>query len=115
MRSHLGLLPPEIVTVVTELGTRLLASELPIDFDAVPVGPAVPGSRFPLQDGQTRDSASSQALSREQADLDLSLVKPASVRRSVVYRKAVPKVAAFLLTEVVGERLAAMNVQVVHD
>jgi len=40
----------ERVTRVVELGTRLLTGELPVDFDAVPVDPAVPGSRFPLQD-----------------------------------------------------------------
>jgi hypothetical protein len=96
-----------------ELSARLLAGEPPVDFDTVPVDLAAPGPRFQFQDGQAWDSAPSQTLPGEQADLDLCMVQPASVRRSVVNREAVPEIAALLLPEVIGESLTAMNIQVV--
>lgn len=71
--------------------------------------------RFPLQCRQIRDSPSPETLPREQSDFDLSLIEPASVSRRVVYREAVPDLIADLLTEQFGQRLAAVDVEIVHN
>jgi hypothetical protein len=44
-----------------------------VDFDPVAIHPAIPGVSFPAQ-----NSSFAEALPREEADFDFSLVEPAS-------------------------------------
>src|ERR1039458_10450655 len=53
-----------------------LARELPVDGDTVSVHFPVPCPCFPLELSERRDSPLAQALTGEQADLDLRLVQP---------------------------------------
>jgi hypothetical protein len=75
----------------------------------------VPGARFAFQDAQRGGPSFSQALAAKHADLDLGLVQPTPLLGGVVDPQAAPKALAGFLAEVVGERLAAVDVQVVHD
>jgi hypothetical protein len=50
----------------------------------------VPCFRFMIQVGQGWDSTLPQALSAEQADLDLGLVQPAAVFGCAVHREPIP-------------------------
>jgi len=45
----LGLRPFETVVLITELAASSFAVELPVDFDAVAIPPAIPGSGFSTQ------------------------------------------------------------------
>ena len=55
------------------------------------------------------------ALTAEQADLDLGLVQPAAVLRCVVRSEPVPYPATDLLSEPVRECFAAVRTQVIQD
>ncbi len=68
-----------------------------------------------MQDGEGGDSSPGEALPGEKTDLDLGLIEPATVFWRVVDREAAPKLCPFFFSEVVRERLAAMDVQVIHD
>src|ERR1019366_4759060 len=108
LQSELGLRPCEFVPVVAELLACLLARELPVDGDTVAVHFPVPCSCLSLQLSERRDSPPAQALTGEQADLDLRLVQPAAVVRGVMHRETLPQQAADLLAEPVHQRLAIM-------
>ena len=45
----LGPRPLKLFPLITELAASGFAVELPVDFDAVAIHPAIPGSRFPTQ------------------------------------------------------------------
>jgi len=70
---------------------------------------------FSAQRLEIRDSSGTKALPREDADFDFRLIEPASVGGCVVNREAVPDLIANLHTEDVRQRLAAVDVEVVHD
>jgi hypothetical protein len=55
-----------------------------------------------------------QALPREQPDFDLRLIEPAPMRRRVVNCKSVPDLRAKLHAEQIGERLAAVDIEIVQ-
>ena len=80
----------------------------------MPIDLVVPGAGLPPQDAQGGNSALAQALLGKQADLDFRLVQPTPMLGRVMDREAVPDQAAPFLSEVVGEGLPAMDIQVIH-
>jgi len=100
---------------VFEQLSRFFTCEPPVDLRPFPVGRAIPGLGFLLQLRQIRDPARAQTLPRVHAEFDLRLVEPASVFGSVMDLQPIPKIAALFLAEVAGQRLAAMDIQVIHD
>ena len=100
---------------ITKHLSGFLTCESPVDLRPFLMGCARPTLGFPLQDLQIRNPPLAQALSRVQAELDLSLVEPASVFGRVVNGEPIPKISAFLLTEVIDQRLAAVDIEVIHD
>ena len=91
-----------------------LSREPPVDLGPLLVGLPVPGLGFPLQRLQIRNPSRAQTLPRVEAEFDLCLIEPTSVFRRVVYGEPVPDVSALLLAEIVGQRFAAVYVEVVH-
>ena len=81
---------------VAELAAGCLAVELPFDLDPSAIHPAIPESSFPTQILEVRDSSGTQALPREDAYFDFSLIEPASVSRRVVNGEPVPNFASDL-------------------
>jgi hypothetical protein len=63
--------PLELVLLIAELPAGILAAELPVDFRFCSVGLLVPGLCLALERGEIGNPALSEALAREQADLDL--------------------------------------------
>jgi hypothetical protein len=61
-----------------------------------------------LQLSERWDSSPAQALTGEQADLDLRLVQPTAVFGGVVHRETLPQQAADLFAEPIHQRLAVM-------
>jgi hypothetical protein len=51
----------------------------------------------------------------EETDFDLGLVQPTAVFGCVVDGEAVPKIPALFLSKMVGEGLAAVDIEMVHD
>ena len=80
----------------------------------MPIDLAVPSAGLASLDAQGGISALAQALPGKQADLDLRLIQPTPVLGRVMDREAIPDRAAHLLSEIVGEGLPAMDVQVIH-
>jgi hypothetical protein len=52
---------------------------LPVDFGAGVIHPPIPGADFAAQGGEVGDSAVAEALVREEADFDFSLVEPTAM------------------------------------
>lgn len=69
--------------------------------------------RLRVRDGSGRDSAPSQTLAAEQADLNLGLVQPTAISGCVVRSEPVPYPATDLLSEGVGEGITAVRTQVI--
>jgi hypothetical protein len=84
------------VFLIAELATSGFAVKLPVDLGASAIHPAIPRSSFPTQSLEVRDSSGAEALPREDADFDFSLIEPASVSRRVVNGEPVPDFAADL-------------------
>ena len=112
---QLGLLPRDVVSFVAELLACLSAGKPPVDSDPITVHSPAPGSGFPPQVAERRDSSRTQALPGEEADFDLCLIEPASVCRRVVDGEPVPQPASRLLAEPLHHRLAGVRTQIVHD
>ena len=93
----------------------MLSGEPPPDCEFVVVGAAIPGSGLAAQCGDIPNPSSSQALTSEDANLNLSLVEPTSMLRCVVNGKAIPQPSAHLFAEAIHQRFAGMGAQVVHD
>src|ERR1019366_5841549 len=93
----------------------LLSREPPVDPGPFPVGLSVPGLGFPLQRFQIRNPSLAQTLPRVQAEFNLCLIEPTSVLRGVMHAEPIPDVPTRLLAEVVGERFAAVYIEVVHN
>jgi len=110
----LVLRPRERVACITKLFACGFAVELPIDFDAGAVRPAIPRAAFPAERRPIGDSSLAEALPGKQADLDFRLVEPASVFGRVVHGEAVPESAAALLAVEAGQGLAAVDVEIIH-
>jgi hypothetical protein len=68
--------------------------ELTVDFDTVTVHSPVPGCHLLSQSFEIRDSPTAQTLPREDPDLDLRLIEPASVSRPVTDDEAIPDFVA---------------------
>jgi hypothetical protein len=115
MNFSVGLWPLERFAFVSKLATGGFAVELPVDFDAIPVHPPIPGSRFATQGVKIGDSAATQTLPAEEPDFNLRLIEPTSMLRGVVDREAVPDLGGHLSAENVAERLAVMDIHVIHD
>ena len=103
------------VSFYSRLAPGFPAIELPVDFDSCAIHSAVPGTRFPAQRLQVRDSSGAEALTRQDADFDFGLVQPASVSWRVVNGETVPDFAADVVPEQVCQGFGAMNVEVVQD
>src|SRR3989475_5620245 len=99
---------------VLEHLSGLLPREPPVDLRPALVGPTIPSLGLPLQLSQIRNPAFTQTLTRVQAEFDFRLIEPASVFGGVVHGEPVPNVSALLLAEVIGQRFAAVYVEVVH-
>ena len=112
---QLVLRPLERVPFVAEFASGGSAVEPPVDLDAVAVHAAIPCPAFPAQRLEIRDSSGAKALPREDADFDFRLVEPASVGRGIVNRESVPDFIANLRSEDVRQRLATVDVEVIHD
>jgi hypothetical protein len=69
--------------LAVELSSGLSAVESPVDFHPAAIGAPVPCPGFSGQTGQVCDPALPQTLAGEQTDLDLRLVQPAAVLRTV--------------------------------
>ena len=110
-----GSLAPAAGRLVLEQLPGLLSREPPVDPGPLLVGPPVPGLGLPLQRFQIRNPSRAQTLPRVQAEFDLRLIEPTSVFRCVVDAEQVPDIPALLLAEMVGQRFAAVYVEVVHD
>lgn len=78
------------------------------------VGIAVPGADFLVEGLQVWNTPCAQTLSRKHTDFDLGLVKPASMLGRIVNGESVLDFATSLLAKQVGQRLAAVNVQIVQ-
>ena len=89
-----GLRPPERVIFVAKLATSRFPVKLPVDPCASAIHPAIPGSSFPTQSLEVRDFSGAEALPREDAEFDFSLIEPASQSRCVVNGEPVPDLAA---------------------
>ena len=100
--AELVLRPLEGIPFVTKLATGLLSIKLPVDLDPFPVNLPIPGAGFPPQPLQMGYSPVAEALSREDSDLDLRLIKPTAVFGCVVDGEAVPDFATHLLPIEVG-------------
>jgi hypothetical protein len=90
------------------------AIEPPGDFDAITIHPPIPGSRFPAQGLQIGDSSVTQTLPGEDPDFDLRLIEPTSVSRRVMDRESLPDFRSHFGAVDIGQRLPAMDVEVVH-
>jgi hypothetical protein len=99
---------------MAELATSGFAVKLPGDLGASAIDPAIPGSSFPSQSREVRDSSGAGALPQADADFDFNLIEPASVSRRVVHGEPVPDFAPGLGAVPVRQGLAAMRIQVVH-
>jgi len=75
----------------------------------------MPGLGLASQCGDIPNPSLSKALATEDANLNLSLVEPASMLRCVVNGKTIPQPSARHFTEAIHQRLAGMRAQVVHD
>ena len=93
----------------------LLSREPPVDLGPFLIGLPVPGLGFPLQRCQIRNPPRAQTLPREHAEFDLRLIEPTSVFRRVVHAEPIPDIPALLLAEAIGQRFAAVYIEVVHD
>ncbi len=111
--AALGLRPLERV-LIAELLAGGLAVELPVDLDTSAIAPPVPSLGLAFQHGEGWAPAAAETTAGEPADGNFSLVQPTSVLWGVVQRKAAPDSSAALGTIVIGERLGAVEVQVVH-
>ena len=69
---------------------------------------------MPSQDAQGGNSAPAQALPGKQADFDLRLVQPATLLGRVMNGEAIPDSTAPLLSQIVGERLPTVNVEIIQ-
>src|SRR5438034_9266654 len=99
---------------VLEHLSGLLPREPPVDLRPALVGPTIPSLGLPLQLSQIRNPAFTQTLTRVQAEFDFRSIEPASVFWGVVHGEPVPNVSALLPAEVIGQRFAAVYVEVVH-
>ena len=79
------------------------------------VGATIPGFGLAAQCGNIADPAFPQALAAEEADLDLSLVQPASMFGRVMHSKTIPQPSTIRFAETVNQRLASVGAQVVYD
>ena len=113
--TDLVLRPPDGFPFIAELVPGGSAVELPVDSGVAAVDVPIPGTDFPAQFFQVGDSPGARTLPRQEADLDFGLIQPASVFWRVVNGESIPDFAADLLAEQVRQRLAPMDVQVVHD
>lgn len=75
----------------------------------------IPGFHLTAQRNDVPDPAFSQALTAEQADLNFSLIEPASMFGRVVYGEPFPEPSARLVAKSVYQRFAGVGAQVVHD
>src|SRR5579863_4172035 len=101
--------------LVAEQLSGLLPRKPPVDLGPFPVGLAVPSVDLPLQRLQIRNPPVPQTLPRDQTEFDFRLIEPAPVLRSVMDGEPVPKRSALFLAEVSDQRLAAVDIQVIHD
>src|SRR5712691_2191251 len=101
--------------LVTERFASVAAGEATADPQLVAVGATVPCGGFATEVWKVRDPSSAQALPTHHADLDLSLVQPASMLWREVKGEAVPQRFPALRTKPAREGLEAVSIQVVHD
>src|SRR5258708_17057042 len=110
----LGLRPLERVLPVTKLATGGFAVELPVDLESRAIDAKRPGARLAAKRPQVGDSSAPQTLPREQTDFDFGLIEPASMDGRVVHRESIPDLGTHLGAKSIGQRLAGMDVEVIH-
>src|ERR1035437_2844006 len=108
-------LAPAAGRLVLEHLPSLLSREPPVDLGPFLVGLPLPCLGFPLQRRQIRNPPRAQTLPREHAEFDLRLIEPTPVFRRVVHAEPIPDIPALLLAAAVGQRFAAVYIEVVHD
>ena len=79
------------------------AVEAPVNSDLVTIHVGVPGARFRLECLQIGYASFAKALTSKQADFDLRLIQPASMRGRVVDCEAIPDPVSRRLAVVVGQ------------
>ena len=100
--------------MITELATGGSTVEFPVDLDTVAVHVAVPGFCLLPQGFEVGDASIIEILPREDSDFDLRLIKPASVSGRVMDGKTISDFCGHFRVEDVRQRLAAVDVEVVH-
>ena len=93
----------------------MFSGELPADSDVIAIRTSIPRFALTAQVHDVPDPALSQALAAEQADLDLSLIQPASMLGRVMHGKARPEPSSCLLAESVHQCFAGVGAQVVQN
>ena len=74
----------------------------------------VPSAGLVFQSGQISDPTAAEALPGEEADLDFLLIQPTAMFGCVVNHQSAPQLPPWLRPEGIRERLAPVNVQVIH-
>ena len=92
-----------MVFLVAKLAAGRFAVKLPVDSDPVTIHPAVPRTSFPLERAQMGYASFAEALTSKQADFNLRLIEPASMRGRVVEREAIPDPVPGRLAVVIGQ------------
>src|SRR5579862_2413839 len=112
---QLGLLPCDFVSFVAELFTRFFTGKLPIDSSALAIHSLPPSLGLSGEVAERGNPTSPQALPREKADFDLSLIQPAAVGWGVMHGKPIPEPTALLLPVSLHHGFTSMRTQIVHD
>jgi hypothetical protein len=92
---------------------HILARELPFNESAFVVDIEIPCPGLCREGGQIRDAALAQALAGEQADFQFRLIERTAMLRGVVNREAVPRWYSLLGAQGIGERFAAVDIEIV--
>ena len=95
--------PLERVFPISELAAGRFTVKPPFDRDPVTIHSAVPGARFPLECFQIGYASLAETSTGKQADFDLRLIQPASMRGRVVDCEAIPDQVARDLAVEVGQ------------
>jgi len=81
----------------------------------ISIGTSIPSFGLTAQVHDVRDPAFSEALAAEQANLNLSLIQPASMLGRVMHGEARPQPSARLFAESVHQCFARMGAQIVQN
>lgn len=94
---------------------RQLSGELPLNFNFVAVGAAIPGIGLASQFGDIPNPSLFKALATEDANFNFILVGRTSMLGRLVNGKAIPQPSTHHFAEAIHQRLAGVGAQVVHN